>query len=274
MSKRQKIISWSIYLGLILVLLIAILIVPSKERTETIQEVMQDAVLHRTNKISLFGLEVNPGLISSYIVTIALLLIALLIRIFYIPRFKYQPGKFQMILEEVVNFFDNMAKKNSPHHNRFLGAYIFGAGCYIFFGTLFELIGIEIMAITGEAMSLPAPLSDINGAIMIGCLSYIVILIGGIIANKGKGVLLTLKEFSLPISMTFRIFGALLSGLLVSELVYYYTALSFLLPVVVAILFTLIHAVVQTYVLTMLTSVFYGEVSEVKKKKKKKEALV
>lgn len=271
MSKKRKKISLIIYASLIIILLIAALLVPGHQKGETIQEAMSDAVLHERNKVSLFGLiDVNPGLISSYFVTLGLLLVALIIRIFVIPKFKYQPGKFQMVLEEAVSFFDNMAKSNSPHHNRFLGAYIFGAGVYIFFGTLFELVGIEIMCITGEPMSLPAPLSDINGAIMIGCLSYLVIMFGGIKANKAKGVVLTLKEFSLPISMSFRLFGALLSGLLVTELVYYYVALSFVLPVVVGVLFTLIHALVQTYVLTLLTALFYGEVSEVKIKKKKR----
>ena len=72
----------------------------------------------------------------------------------------------------------------------------------------------------------------------------------------------TLKDFSLPISMSFRLFGALLSGALVTELVYYYLALSFVLPVIVGVLFTLLHALIQAYVLTMLTSLFYGEVTE------------
>ena len=61
--------------------------------------------------------------------------------------------------------------------------------------------------------------------------------------------------------MSFRLFGALLSGLLVTELVYYYINLSFVLPVFVGIMFTLLHALIQTYVLTMLTALFYGEVS-------------
>ena len=43
---------------------------------------------------------------------------------------------------------------------------------------------------------------------------------------------------------------------------YYYVSLSFVLPVVVGVLFTLLHAVIQTYVLTMLVSMYYGEVSE------------
>lgn len=62
--------------------------------------------------------------------------------------------------------------------------------------------------------------------------------------------------------MSFRLFGALLSGLLVTELVYYYINLSYILPVVVGVLFTLLHAVIQSYVLTMLTAMFYGEVSQ------------
>ena len=62
--------------------------------------------------------------------------------------------------------------------------------------------------------------------------------------------------------MSFRLFGALMSGLLGTDLVYHYITLSFVLPVIVAVLFTLLHALIQTYVLTMLTSVFYGEVTE------------
>ena len=102
-----------------------------------------------------------------------------------------------------------------------------------------------------------------------GFLSYGIILSGGIATNGIKGVGRTLKDFSLPISMSFRLFGALLSGALVTELVYYYIGLSFVLPVIVGVLFTLLHALIQAYVLTMLTALFYGEVSEPAKPKLK-----
>ena len=104
---------------------------------------------------------------------------------------------------------------------------------------------------------------------MLGVLSYFVIVSGAIAGNGLRGIGKALKEISLLISMSFRMFGALLSGLLVTELVYYYVALSFVLPVLVAVLFTLLHAVIQTYVLTMLTALFYGEMSEPSHKKKK-----
>ena len=146
-------------------------------------------------------------------------------------------------------------------------AYIFAAGAYIFFGTLFELFGIQVTTVGGASVSLPAPLADVNAAISLGCLSYLVIMGGGIAVNGIRGFFLSIKEFSLPISMSFRLFGALLSGLLVSELVYYFIQLSFVLPVLVGVLFTLLHAVIQAYVLTLLTAMFFGEVTEKKRKK-------
>ena len=232
---------------------------------------MQDAVLHSAAKIGLWGLPVNPGLISAYTVTGILILAALILRVFVIPKFRLIPGRAQLLLEQAVGLFDGLAKTNSPHKNGFLGAYIFTAGTYIFTGTLFELFGFQAVTTAGRSISLPAPLSDINGAIAMGFLSYGVILSGGIAANGLRGAGKTLKDFSLPISMSFRLFGALLSGALVTELVYYYFQLSFVLPVIVGVLFTLLHALIQAYVLTMLTSVFYGEVTEPSEKKGKKQ---
>ena len=230
---------------------------------ESIQEAMQDAVLHETNQINLLGLRaVNPGLISGFVVTGVLLLAAALIRVLVIPRFQYVPGRLQLLLEQWVGLFDGLARSNSPCRCRFLGPYLFAAGTYIFVGTFFELFGLQGVTTAGRSIALPAPLSDINGAIMLGVLSYLVILSGAIAGNGLRGLPNALTEISLMLSMSFRLFGALLSGLLVTELVYHYITLSFVLPVAVGVLFTLLHAVIQTYVLTMLTALFYGEMSE------------
>lgn len=262
MKGRKKIVFFTVLAVALAALLVGI-ILTGGERSESVEETMRNAVLHESDKISLFGLiNVNPSVISGFIVTAVLLICAAIIRIFVLPRFKLVPGKFQSVIEQAVEFFDNLGKSRSPRHNGFIGAYAFAAGVYIFFGTLFELFGVQVTGVTGNPVTLPAPLSDINGAISLGCLSYLVILGGGIAFNGVRGLLLTLKDFSLPISMSFRLFGALLSGLLVTELVYYYTALSFVLPVLVGVLFTLLHAVIQAYVLTLLTTMFFGEVSE------------
>lgn len=262
--KKKKIIVLVTGLIIIAALLVGIFLIPAKENGESINGTMRDEVLHETNKINLFGLEVNPGLISAFTVTGVIFVFSLIVRIFVIPKFTYVPKKFQLVLETAVGTFDDMAKSSSPGRNKFLGAYIFTAAAYIFIGTLFELLGLQAVTTLNRSVSLPAPLADINGAITMGCVSYLVILGGGIVSNGIKGLGKTLKDFSLPISMSFRLFGALLSGALVTELVYYFSALSFVLPVVVGIMFTLLHALIQAYVLTMLTSLFYGEVSEKK----------
>lgn len=256
----------------LLLCLVGSLLVGTRPKEETIQEVMKDAVLHETGKIHLFGsLNVNPAVLSAFIVTGLVLVFAAAVRIFVIPRFKRIPRGFQLLLEMWVGFFDDMAKTNSPHKHRFLSVYIFAAGSYIFLGTLFELFGLQAVTTEGISISLPAPLSDINAAIALGCTTYLVILTAGIVVNGARGAVSGLKEFSLPISMSFRLFGALLSGLLVTELVYYSIRLSFVLPVFVGILFTLLHAVIQTYVLTTLASIFYGEVTEPPKPKQPKQ---
>ena len=273
-NKKRRIVFIAVWLILIAALLASILIIGlPRGHTESIKQVMKDGVLHDENRIGLFGLKVNPALISAYIVTGVLLLAALMIRIFAIPRFKIVPGKLQSAIEKAVEFFTDMAASNSPHKTGFVAAYIFSAGLYVFFGTLFELFGLQAQTTKGAPIALPAPIADINAAIAMGFMSYAVILAAGIICNGFKGGLRVLKDFSLPISMSFRLFGALLSGLLVTELVYYYVSLSFVLPVVVGILFTIMHALIQTYVLTTLVSTFYGEAVEphVKKQKKTKE---
>ena len=240
-NRRAALLVWLLLLA---ALLAASLAVGGLPKGESIREAMRDAVLHEENKISLFGLlDVNPAVISGFTVTGVLLVFALFVRLFFVPHMKTVPGKFQLLLESAVGYFDGLAKSNSPHRNRFLGGYVFAAGAYIFIGTLFELFGLQAVTTRGLSVALPAPLSDINAAIALG---------------------------SLPISMSLRLFGALLSGLLVTELVYYYIHLSFVLPVAVGVMFTLLHALIQTYVLTMLTALFYGEVSEPHPKKAKK----
>ena len=269
-EKKKRTRQLLVFAAIVLALAILAVLAPSSGEEESIQEIMRDAVLHEHLKVSLFGLiDVNPGLISAYVVTGILIVLALACRIFVIPRFTLVPGKMQLLLEQLVGLFDGLAESGSPHRNKFLRAYIFTAGVYIFVSTLFELLGVQAVTTAGLSVSLPAPLADINGAIAMGVTSYGVILFGGLIAAGPSGALHALKDFSLPISMSFRLFGALLSGALVTELVYYYMALSFVLPVAVGVMFTLLHALIQAYVLTMLVSTFYGESTEKHEKKPK-----
>lgn len=269
MDKKKRTRALIIFGVILILLLVGIFLTGGENEEESIRNVMKDAVLHEEFTVNFFGMRVNPGLISAFVTTGIFLFFGLYVKFIAAPKFTKIPGKLQMLLEQAVSMFDSLARSNSPHRNSFLGAYVFTAGAYIFVGTLLELFGIQVVTVLGTSVSLPAPLADINGAIAMALMSYGVIMSGGIASNGLKGVFLTLKEFSLPISMSFRLFGALLSGALVTELVYYYLSISFVLPVFVGVMFTLLHALIQAYVLTMLVSLFYGEVSEVPEPKEK-----
>lgn len=269
MPKKVRITATIILAAWILVSFIISVAVPGNPKNETLAGTLRDAVLHNTNKVFFYGTEVNPSVLSGFIVVMVILAAALVIRIVAVPRFKYTPGKFQIVIELLVSFFADQAKTKSKKLNHFLGAYMFAAGNFIFWGTMSELLGIQLITTEGHSIAMPAPVSDINCAICMGVLSYLIIMFSGIIGNGIKGVGYTLKEFSLPISMSFRLFGALLSGLLVTELVYYVIQLSFVLPVLVGVLFTCIHAIMQTYIICMLISMYSAEVSEDKPKKVK-----
>ena len=267
--KKKKIIALIITVILAAACFIGAALLHSGEG-ENIKEAMRDGVLHETNKVNFFGMQVNPAVYSAFTVTAIVIVFGLIVRIFAVPKFAIVPNKFQLLLEEAVGYFDNLAKENSPHRNKFLSVYAFIAGGYITISTLFELLGLQCINTVGKSISLPAPISDINSAISVGCVSYLIILFGGLLGNGLKGAGSALKDFSLPISMSFRLFGALLSGLLVTDLVYSNIKLSIGLPVIVGVLFTCLHALIQTYVLSMLVTIFYGESSEKSIKKEKR----
>ena len=62
--------------------------------------------------------------------------------------------------------------------------------------------------------------------------------------------------------MSFRLFGSMIGGLMMTELVYSVLFLSIGLPVLVGVVFTIFHAVIQSYVYILLLTMFYGEAAE------------
>ena len=63
----------------------------------------------------------------------------------------------------------------------------------------------------------------------------------------------------MPLSLSLPLFGALLCGLLMTERVYCFIRMSFVIPVIVAVMLTLVHALIQTYAFATITSLSYGE---------------
>ena len=122
-TKRNKITAIVVIAAIAVLLIVGIILTdPLYQTTEDISEVMKDAVLHEENKVSLFGYEVNPAYISSIAVVLLLLGVALVIRIFAVPRFKLIPGKFQPAARRNrCGHVRRYSKEEQPSPKRFIG---------------------------------------------------------------------------------------------------------------------------------------------------------
>lgn len=209
-------------------------------------ETLKEAIV--PEKTDFLGLKVGPSLFTAFLVTLIVIIFCLAVKFIALPRFKKVPGRFQLFLEGLVGFFNNIAKESAHKYTGFISSYIFAAASYIFLGTVIEMLG-------------PRPvLGDINSCIALALFTYGQIIIYSVV-NKGaiKGAFHSLKESTVFVSFSFRLFGSIVSGFLIMELVYSFIYLSFVLPAFLSVIFTLFHAFIQSYVFAMLSSLFFGE---------------
>lgn len=207
------------------------------------------------------GFTVSSSVISGFIVVALVLIVAAIVRFAVVPRFKNKPFGFQMLIEWVVESFSGMSRDLTGKLSAFLGPYTFGAAAYIFFGVLIEMFGFR-----------PA-IADISACLALALATFVII---NVLAVREKGVkgrikyyfepvkfaapIRLLTDCAVPVSMTFRLFGSILSGMVMMDLVY--AVMPYVLPALLSPLFTLFHAVIQSYVFAALSLTFVAEATE------------
>ncbi|MBR1746707.1 MAG: F0F1 ATP synthase subunit A [Clostridia bacterium] len=206
-------------------------------------------------KVSWFGTDimVNPSYYTGFAVMAILVVAAIILRLTVVRHMKRVPGKVQSVLELIVGGFSKMAE---GEYGGFVGAYIMVAAIYVCLGTLVELLGFRpIMA-------------DLNACLALGISTFGLIFFFGF---KKKGLarfkhfanpINIITDLAVPVSMSFRLFGSIVSGLLISELIYSFMFTSFVFPVIVSVITTLFHALIQAYVFATLSTLFIQEATE------------
>ena len=214
---------------------------------------------------------VNDSVFSGFLVVVALLLAALIIRLTVIRHWKTVETGFQMFLEWLVSFFDKSADEMTEEYSGLMGPYTLGAAAYICCGVLIEMVGFR-----------PA-IADLGACIALALCTFLFIHTLGFAKNKARRLMHYINpinivtDLAVPVSMTFRLFGSILSGMVIMDMVYilvegiWYIGLPLVLPAVLSPLFTLFHAFIQSYVFASLTLTFVQEAIEVPPKKEKKK---
>lgn len=202
--------------------------------------------------------EFTQTMLSTCVVTGALIVFAAVVRIFFIPRwnkdFKHISA-FRMLVEWVVGLFDTNSKDMTHKYASPVGALYFGCAAFIMFGILIELLGFR------------SPMSDLNCNIILGLITFFVIFIIGFMKHRARrlkhyaAIIPLVTDCVVPFSMALRLFGSVYSGYLIMEIVYQ-TALRNVLPVLLDPLFTLFHALMQAYIFMFLSMNFINEAIE------------
>lgn len=158
----------------------------------------------------------------------------------------------------------------TENYSKMMGPYTFGAAAYICCGVLIEMFGLR-----------PA-IADIGACFALALCTFLFIHTLGFAKNKIRrfthylNPINIVTDLSVPVSMTFRLFGSILSGMVIMDMVYilvesiWYFGLPLILPAVLTPLFTLFHAFIQSYVFASLTLTFVQEAIESPPKKLKK----
>lgn len=204
------------------------------------------------------GFKLTATMLSSFIVTGALIVFAVIFRVFFISRwskdFKHT-SRFRMLMEWLVDMFDGNSKDMTEKYSGGVGAVYFGCSAFIMFGILIELVGLR------------SPMSDPNCNIVLGLITFFAIFALGFMKRRARRllhyapVIPLVTDCVVPFSMALRLFGSVYSGYLIMDLVYQ-TGLRYVLPVLLEPLFTLFHALMQAYIFMFLSLNFINEAIE------------
>lgn len=171
------------------------------------------------------------------------------------------PGKRQVVLEMFVNFVNNFCKEHLGKHARTFAPWLGTLFIYIFISNLLGMIHI-----------IP-PTKDITVTATLALLSVLLIygaqmryhgLWGGIKKFAQPSIFvfpINVMEIAIrPLSLCMRLFGNILAGHIVIELVEHVAP--FLVPIPLIVFFDLFDGTIQAIVFIFLTTIFLGEAIE------------
>lgn len=215
-------------------------------------------------RVDVGGFSLSQTVLVSWVILAVMLVLCLLIRFLVVPRMKDVPTGIQNALETAVEAVAKYSSSTGGELGEALPAYIFSLAFFMVLCALTELFGFR------------APTADITMTFSLALVTFFLINYYGI---RKKGVLGRVKslarptpivfpfklisDVAVPISMACRLFGNMMAGLIVMELIYFALGnFSFGLPSVIGLYFNLFHPFIQIFIFITLTLTFINEAAE------------
>ena len=215
-------------------------------------------------RVTVFGLSLSYTIIYTWVAMAVLIIGAIIIRLTVFKRPKDMPGGAQNVIELIVETVGKYTNAQAHGTGEFLCSYILTIGSLLIMSAFLELFRIR------------PPTADITMTFSLAFMTFIFINVYGI---KKKGIRGRLKslasptplvfpfrvisDIAIPVSLACRLFGNMLGGMIVIDLLY--TALgsnAVAIPSVAGLYFNAFHPLIQTFIFVTLTLTFINEAIE------------
>nr|WP_300004661.1 F0F1 ATP synthase subunit A [Tissierella sp.] len=209
---------------------------------------------------------IHASIINVVLVAIVLSILALYVnKKFKNTDTKQKPVGFQNLVEIFVDAINNLVKTTMGEKNFWFAPFIFTIICFIGVANLLGLIGLV------------PPTSDYSVTFTLALIVFFITQI--MLFKTQKGIFGYLKSFTQPfilltplnvigelanpVSLSFRLFGNIMSGGIIMTLLY--SALGYFAPIVTPVLhgyFDVFSGLLQTFIFGMLSMIFISGATE------------
>lgn len=232
-----------------------------------------------------FGLTIpiSDSIVMMWIVMAVLIILSLV----FVRNLKTIPTGKQNVVELVVDTVNNIIKGNLGHHWKSFAPYFGTILLFLVFSNMAGLFSIlptaeELYRLTGNKFfeglpqfSIAAPTKDLNITLGMALMSVTLVLFAGIRFRGVKGWLHSFLEPSpvmapfhvldyatRTLSLSLRLFGNMLAGYIIVEMVYRATV--FIKPILplTSFFFDIFDAMLQAYIFVFLSSIYIKEAIE------------
>ena len=218
-----------------------------------------------SDRVELFGFSFAQTSVLMWVITGIVLVLCLIFRLFIFPRFDPdKPKGFQNIMELAIEATENFTKGTVGDYSGTLAPYMFSLAVFM------------IMCAASELLGFRPPTSDLIVTLAMGLMTFALINyygirkkgIGGRIKSLAKPTpvifpMKILSDIAVPVSLACRLFGNMIGGMIVMDLLKSvlggYAAG---IPAVAGLYFNLFHPLIQTYIFVILSLTFINEAIE------------
>lgn len=215
-------------------------------------------------RIDVFGISISSTVLITWAIMLVLIIIAVILRVTVIKNMREEPRGLQNALEAAIEMLEKYTDSKAEGTGSVLASYLFAISLFMVACAVAELFGYR------------APTSDITMTFAMSLITFFLINYYGLKKKGLKGRVKSLasptpivfpmkivSDIAIPVSMACRLFGNMLGGMIVMELLYSALgAFAIGIPSIIGLYFNVFHPLIQAFIFVTLTLTFINEAIE------------